>query len=222
MCWEFQRIFWETPKPSFYPSKVHFAPYRGLDVSLHRTMASPSDPSQQPTNNASTSPPVQTATWLRYLPESFGIRAAIAASPYRWCARESALWGIATGTAMALHRLRMNPRAVVFAVNVGFGTTAVVLGTSYLVCVRKRDYQEQMIELMMQYNAFAPAEEMPEQIPMDERHPFVAPIEAEEESAAKNVEYFGVLEERKEWQAQLPSQDPKDVFQPSSGGNPKR
>lgn len=165
----------------------------------------------------STTSPQETATWVRHLPEAFGIRDAIAASPYRWCARESSLWAIATGTAMSLHRLRMQPQATLWAIHAGFGTTALVLGTSYLVCCRKRDYQEKMIELMMEYNSFAPASEYPDQIPVDEKHPFVKPKQPDDSDASSGIgtEYFGVLEERKEWQAQLPSQNPEDVFQPS-------
>lgn len=40
--------------------------------------------------------------WTRFLPEAFGIRETIEASPLRWCVREAALWGVATGTAMGL------------------------------------------------------------------------------------------------------------------------
>jgi len=46
--------------------------------------------------------PLETAKWTQYLPESYGIRETIRGSNYRWCARESGMWGIATGTAMSL------------------------------------------------------------------------------------------------------------------------
>jgi hypothetical protein len=46
---------------------------------------------------------VETALWTKYLPEAFGIRESVRNSPYRWCVRESSLWGIATGTAMSLY-----------------------------------------------------------------------------------------------------------------------
>lgn len=46
--------------------------------------------------------PLETAKWTTYLPESFGIRETIRQSNYRWCARESGMWGIATGAAMSL------------------------------------------------------------------------------------------------------------------------
>ena len=42
------------------------------------------------------------ATWTRFLPEWGGIRENIQNSPFRWCVRESLMWGIATGTAMGL------------------------------------------------------------------------------------------------------------------------
>jgi hypothetical protein len=44
----------------------------------------------------------ETATWTRFLPEAFGIRQNIQNSPFRWCVRESFMWGIATGTGMGL------------------------------------------------------------------------------------------------------------------------
>jgi hypothetical protein len=45
----------------------------------------------------------ETAQWTKYLPEAFGIRENVRKSPYRWCVRESFLWGIATGTTMAMY-----------------------------------------------------------------------------------------------------------------------
>ena len=47
----------------------------------------------------------ETAQWTKYLPQAFGIRENVRNSPYRWCVRESSLWGIATGTAMSLYVL---------------------------------------------------------------------------------------------------------------------
>jgi hypothetical protein len=49
-----------------------------------------------------------TPSWIRYLPEAYGIRQSIEDSPFRWCVRESAMWGIATGTAMGLWVRMMN------------------------------------------------------------------------------------------------------------------
>ena len=58
------------------------------------------------TTTASSSPNTtespETAKWTKYLPEAFGIRENVQNSPFRWCARESSLWGIATGTTMSL------------------------------------------------------------------------------------------------------------------------
>lgn len=159
--------------------------------------------------------PLKTPTWTKWLPEAFGIRAAVEASKYRWCAREAALWGIATGTAMTLHRFRMQspiPRAV----NFGFATCFLVMNGSYYFCVKRRDYHEQIIELMMQYNAIEPASSMPEQIPVDANHPFVEPAVQPDAPDAVPADklYVAKLPERKEWQTQLPTQDAEDVFEP--------
>jgi hypothetical protein len=157
---------------------------------------------------------VQTATWISYLPETFGLRAAVAASKYRWCAREASLWGIATGTAMTLHRFRMRS-TVMTAVNVGFASVFVVMGGSYYFCVKKRDYQEQMIALMMKFNAAEHVQEMPEPIPIDDKHPFVAPLSDDDDNTQRQPQYtVATLPERKEWQEQLPTQDFKDIFKP--------
>lgn len=159
--------------------------------------------------------PIQTATWTRYLPERFGIRAAIEQSKYRWCAREAALWGIATGTTMSLHRFRMNssPRT---AIHAGFLSCFTVLYGSYYFCFKRRDYQEQMIELMMKLNTFGHASEMPAEIPIDENHPFVVPVENDDNktNALPTKQYVAILPERKEWQAPVPTQDAADVFKP--------
>jgi hypothetical protein len=53
---------------------------------------------------------LETAKWTKYLPESFGIRESVRSSSYRWCVRESGMWGIATATTMSLHRLRMGSK----------------------------------------------------------------------------------------------------------------
>jgi Protein of unknown function (DUF3767) len=147
------------------------------------------------------------ATWLSYVPETFGLRANLEKSKYRWCAREAAMWGIATGTAMTLHRFRMRT-SVKTAVHVGFVSVFIVMGGSYYSCVKRRDYQEQMIELMMKYNAAEHAQVMPEPIPVDANHPFVAPTRESTEPQYT----VAILPERKEWQDPLPTQDIKDVF----------
>ena len=94
---------------------------------------------------------IETAKWTRHLPEAFGIRAAVQQSKYRWCVREAALWGIATGTTVSLHRLRMNS-SVFFSINAGFLSCWVVYAGSYYFCFKRRDYQEKMIETMMKLN----------------------------------------------------------------------
>ena len=66
--------------------------------------------------------PLETAKWTQYLPETFGLRESVRASSYRWCVRESGMWGIGTATAMGLHRWRM-----------GSKVSAVPV---FLVCVR--------------------------------------------------------------------------------------
>jgi Protein of unknown function (DUF3767) len=172
------------------------------------------DASEKPSVNDE---PIQTATWTRHLPERFGIRASIEHSKYRWCARESALWGIATGTTMSLHRFRMNSSTRT-AINAGFLTCLTVLYGSYYFCYKRRDYQEQMIELMMKLNTFGHASEMPAEIPMDANHPFVVPIEGTNDDNKTNAlptrQYVATLPGRKEWQAPLPTQDAADVFKP--------
>lgn len=110
-----------------------------------------------------------------------------------------------------------------FAVNVGFAATLMVCVPSYYFCVRKRDYKERLIEVMMRANDFQEASEMPPEVPAGEEHPFL-----DEQSSMSSVssddtttttttklvdrEFVGHLPERKEWQTQLPQQDAKDVF----------
>jgi len=159
---------------------------------------------------------IQTAQWTQWLPESYGIRKAVESSKYRWCAREAGLWGIATGTAMTLHRFRMASPTMT-AVNVGFATTMVVYTGSYYFCAKRRDYQEQMIELMMKLNSFDPATEMPEERPLDATHPFVEPAMNEAQGIPQR-QYVANLPERKEWQPQLPTQDAERVFRPTDNG----
>lgn len=45
---------------------------------------------------------IVTEDWTRYLPEKWGIRKTVEDSSYRWCWKESAMWGIATGTVMGM------------------------------------------------------------------------------------------------------------------------
>jgi hypothetical protein len=161
---------------------------------------------------------IETAVWTRHLPQAFGIRHTVQASKYRWCVREAALWGIATGTAMTLHRFRMlsfTQRAV----NVGFFSFMTVYGGSYFFCVKRRDYREEMIQLMMQLNRFEPLAEMPQPMPVNEHHPFVQAADVKETTGIPNKQYIANLPERKEWQPQLPTQDADRVFQPVSSSS---
>jgi hypothetical protein len=178
-------------------------------------MSSESDPER----NAIVSPEeIETAKWTRYLPEAFGIRETVRQSKYRWCVREAAMWGIATGTAMTLHRYRMNSRRQ-FAANAGFAALMVVYFGSYYFCVKKRDYKEHIIEVMMKLNSFEHALNMPQQMPVDEQHPFVSPAKGKEDVKGTVVperQYVANLPERKEWQKQLPTQEAAEVFRPAN------
>jgi hypothetical protein len=155
---------------------------------------------------------IETAKWTRFLPEAFGIRQTVQSSKYRWCVRESSMWAISTGTAMTFHRFRMvSPTK--FAVNIGMSSLMVVYVGSYYFCVKKRDYREKMIKIMMQLNSFEPAVEMPEQVPYDALHPFVEPAVDDQSGIPAERQYVANLPERKEWQPQLPTQDFDKVFQ---------
>ena len=191
--------------------------------------------------DASTSTVPNTARWTRYLPTAFGIRHSVESSKYRWCARESALWGIATGSAMAFHRIRMNsPTSRV--IHVGFSTVFLVMGGSYYFCVKRRDYQEQMIELLMQLNTFEPVQNMPAERPIDQTHPFVRPddgaVVTKDETVTRSTattttnhnnnnnnqtiptkQYVAHIPERKEWQTPTPTQDAAKIFQPYNNNN---
>lgn len=190
-------------------------------ITTFDTSASSSGPMNANTSNQSinNSDSPNTARWTRYLPEAYGIRQSVENSKYRWCARESAMWGIATGTAMALHRMRMNsPMSRV--INVGFTSVFVVMGGSYYFCVKRRDYQEEMIELLMRLNTFEHAQNMPPERPIDATHPFMIPSDSNDDDDARKAtsvpakQYVAVIPERKEWQAPVPTQDAADIFQP--------
>jgi hypothetical protein len=201
---------------------------------------------------------IETAKWTQHLPEAYGIRESVRASKYRWCVRESAMWGIMTGTVMSLHRFRMNllysrssssassassaassssmattmKKSLLYrqrarmAIHVGFVTLSIVYVGSYYFCVKRRDYREKMINLMMELNSFVPATEMPDPIPIDHNHPFVEPID---HSAAATTssnpdmshhivpaqrQYVAHIPERKEWQTPIPTQDAGSMFRP--------
>lgn len=151
----------------------------------------------------------------QFLPEKFGIRKAVEDSPYGWCYRESFLWGIATGTAMGIHRLRMKSHPL-FAINIAFLTTITVTLPSYYFCYRKRDHQERVIEMMMAANDFRPGEEIPEQVPIGKDHPFLDVKEengeGEKDEATLQKEFVARLKEKKEWQEQHQLQDADKIF----------
>lgn len=166
-------------------------------------------------NGGQVTEPLETAQWTNYLPESFGIRKSVQESSYRWCARESGMWGIATGSAITFHRLRMKS-TVNMSINVGFATTLIVFYPSYYFCVKRRKHREKMIELMMKMNTFDHAKRMPEEVPIDQ-HPFVKPVSQNEseEEALDFKEYRTYIPEKKEWQQPDKSKDMKDVFKES-------
>lgn len=162
------------------------------------------------------------SSWTQYLPEKFGIRKSIEDSPYGWCYRESFLWGIATGTAMGIHRLRMKSHPL-FAINIAFLTTITVTLPSYYFCYRKRDHQERVIEMMMAANDFRPGEEVPEQIPIGDDHPFLdvkkegdtaatSGGNGEKDEATLQKEFVARLKEKKEWQEPHQIQDANKIF----------
>jgi hypothetical protein len=148
----------------------------------------------------------ETATWTRFLPEYGGIRSNIQNSPFRWCVRESFMWGIASGTAMGFHRLRMKSHPF-FATNFAFGTAMLVCAPSYYFCYRRREHKEATIEMMMRANAFQNVEEMPEPVPQKE-HPFLN----DDDEGIRRKEFVAKLKEKKEWQTQVPMEDAADVF----------
>ncbi|KAL7438691.1 hypothetical protein ACHAXM_006574 [Skeletonema potamos] len=155
------------------------------------------------------------SVWTQFLPEKFGIRKSIEDSPYGWCYRESFLWGIATGTAMGIHRLRMKSHPL-FAINIAFLTTITVTLPSYYFCYRKREHQERVIEMMMAANDFRPGEEIPDQIPVGKDHPFLDVKEdhgeADKDEATLQKEFVARLKEKKEWQEQHQIQDAHKIF----------
>lgn len=160
-----------------------------------------------------------TESWTRIFPEAFGIRRTIEDSPFRWCVRESFLWGVSTGTVMGLHRLRMGSRGL-FAGKVAFGTTCLVVFPSYYFCYRKREHQEKVIEMMMAINDFRPTDEMPETVPLDANHPFLNVKEKryndkdneENDDRGLQKEFVARLKEKKDWQEPHQTQDAENVF----------
>lgn len=107
-----------------------------------------------------------------------------------------------------------------WAGNVAFGCMFLVFVPSYYFCVKKRDFKEKWIELMMRANDIETLEKMPAQPPED---PFLqSTSEKNEKYILGDQELYGRLQERKEWQTQTPTQDAKDVFQPVSSSSDKK
>jgi hypothetical protein len=82
-----------------------------------------------------------------------------------------------------------------------FGTFMVVMLPSYYFCYRRREHQEQVIEMMMKYNQFGHATELPPEPPLEE-HPFWEEgSAADAESRSRHDrEFRGMIKERKDWQ----------------------
>jgi hypothetical protein len=93
-----------------------------------------------------------------------------------------------------------------FAGNAAFGTLFLVSVPSYYFCVKKRNFKEQWIELMMRANDVQFAEEMPLQPTED---PFLSD---EQDGSLSDQELYARLQERKEWQTQTPTQNATQVF----------
>ncbi|KAL7546913.1 hypothetical protein ACHAWF_010239 [Thalassiosira exigua] len=183
----------------------------------------PSSTSITPSNSSNPQELPQTATgemeaseslpWTRIFPEAYGIRQSIEDSSFRFCVKESIMWGIATGTMMGMHRLRMHSRPS-FAINVAFGTALIVTAPSYYFCFRRREHQERVIETMMAVNDFRPGEEMPETVPLNEDHPFLTVKDKESDGNDGDLqkEFVARLKEKKEWQEPHQTKDVGDVF----------
>ena len=118
------------------------------------------------------------------------------------------------------HRLRMGTKPLV-AGHFFFGTFMVVMLPSYYFCYRRREHQEQVIEMMMKYNQFGHATELPAEPPLEE-HPFWEQQNQNNNDGGMggtgietkhDREFRGLIKERKEWQKK--SQDPSfdEIFQ---------
>ena len=193
----------------FWRSKHGFAKCESAKMNMSKEPGADADSSGDAAKTENKS------TLTQFLPEKFGIRKAIEDSPYGWCYRESFLWGIATGAAMGIHRLRMKSNPL-FAINIAFLTTITVTLPSYYFCYRKRDHQERVIEMMMAANDFRPGEEIPEQVPIGKDHPFLDVKDDDGESgkdeATLQKEFVARLKEKKEWQQQHEIQDADKIF----------
>jgi hypothetical protein len=80
-----------------------------------------------------------------------------------------------------------------------FGTFMTVMVPSYYFCYRRREHQEQVIEMMMKYNQFGHATDLPPETPLEE-HPFWEETDGTNEESKSDREFRGMIKERKEWQ----------------------
>jgi len=99
-------------------------------------------------------------------------------SPFANCTREAFLWGIATGTAMGLHRYRMGSRLKTVS-NFTFGTILLVAAPSYYMCSKTKIWNKKAIEEMMAANDFEHQSNAPLQPTLDD-HPFLRKLETGE------------------------------------------
>lgn len=87
--------------------------------------------------------------------------------------------------------------------HVFFGTFMMVMLPSYYFCYRRREHHEKVIEMMMKYNQFGHATDMPAEPPIEE-HPFWERSDASgdgvDQQQQHESEYRGMIKERKEWQ----------------------
>ena len=72
----------------------------GVDDGALLSQSPPATPQESNTPAASIS--VVSEPWTRIFPQVWGIRQSIEDSSFRWCVRESMLWGVATGTMMGV------------------------------------------------------------------------------------------------------------------------
>ena len=96
--------------------------------------------------------------------------------------------------------------------HVFFGTVLLVMVPTYYFCYKRREHKEKVIEMMMKYNQFQRASEMPAETPLDE-HPFWQ--KTEKKDGSKYIDHerelTGMIKERKEWQRPQ-DQTMEDVF----------
>jgi hypothetical protein len=95
--------------------------------------------------------------------------------------------------------------------HVFFGTAMFVMLPSYYFCYRRREHQEEVIEMMMKYNRFGHATDMPPEPPIEE-HPFWQKAGGDSNTSSDHEsEYRGMIKERKEWQKPK-DQSIEDIF----------